>query len=369
MSEADVVEIYRCTPRQVREYTIDVLAAGLVPFIQSDPGMGKSAIVKSIADEARVKMIDHRLSTSSSVDMSGLPEFYTDEDGHRRARFVPFDIFPLKNTKKPDGYNGWLLFLDEANSATKQVQAASYKIVLDKAVGQYDLHPDLGIVLAGNLMTSGAIVNVLSTAMQSRLIHLEMVLSHEEWLRDVALKENYDFRIIAYLNFKKAALMDFRPDHNEKTFCCPRTWEFVNKMVKGKADLSTKIPLLAGTITSGEAASFVTFSAIQEHMPDVKTILANPKTEAIPGDSQALWMVITHLAESTTKENFSKLCEYINRLPLQFRILYFKSCMIRLPVLRQQPEYAKAMAELDRYLNAPTHGAGAYASIPPSLTP
>lgn len=353
-----MTEIYRCTPRQTREFTIDALEAGLVPFLQSDPGLGKSSIVKSICKDARLKLIDHRLSTSSPVDMSGLPEFYTDDDGHRRARFVPFDIFPLTNTKKPDGYNGWMLFLDEANSATKQVQAASYKTVLDKQIGQKDLHPDLGIVLAGNLITSGAIVNALSTAMQSRLVHIEMMLSHEEWLRDVALKENYDSRIIAYLNYKKSALMDFRPDHNEKTFCCPRTWEFVNRLIKGKKDIKSKTALIGGTITSGEAASFVTFCSVIDQIPDIKSILADPFGATVPGDSQAIWMVISHLAENANKDTFGTLCNYVNRLGLQFRILFFKSCMIRKPTLRQHPAYASAMAEMDRYLNAPTYGPG-----------
>ncbi len=27
-------------------------------------------------------------------------------------------------------------------------------------------------------------------------------------------------------------LMDFDPEHEDKTFCCPRTWEFVNNIIK-----------------------------------------------------------------------------------------------------------------------------------------
>ncbi len=59
-----MINIYRATPRKVREYTIDCIEAGLVPFIQSDPAMGKSTIVRSIFDQYRLWMIDHRLSTS-----------------------------------------------------------------------------------------------------------------------------------------------------------------------------------------------------------------------------------------------------------------------------------------------------------------
>ena len=61
---------------------------------------------------------------------NGLPKF---EDN--KATFVPFDIFPLSDWKLPEGKEGWLLFLDEFNSASKAVQAASYKLILDRCIG------------------------------------------------------------------------------------------------------------------------------------------------------------------------------------------------------------------------------------------
>ena len=64
-----------CTPNQTKENIIRCIKAGLVPFIQSSPGLGKSSIVKEIAKEFNLKLIDHRLSTSAPEDMSGLPHF------------------------------------------------------------------------------------------------------------------------------------------------------------------------------------------------------------------------------------------------------------------------------------------------------
>ena len=52
---------------------------------------------------------------------TGLPHFT--KDG--KAEFMPFNIFPLENTPLPKDKDGWLLFLDEFNSATKMVQAAA----------------------------------------------------------------------------------------------------------------------------------------------------------------------------------------------------------------------------------------------------
>ena len=119
------ISAYKCTPRQVRKHIIHCMQAGLVPFIQSSPAMGKSAIVASIAKEYGLELIDHRLSTSAPEDLTGLPHFREGAAGHTVAEFVPFDTFPTEGTPIPEGKNGWLLFLDEMNSATKMVQAAA----------------------------------------------------------------------------------------------------------------------------------------------------------------------------------------------------------------------------------------------------
>lgn len=221
MNEAD---LYRVTPRTAKKFLLKCLYAGLAPFLQSSPGMGKSSIMRAIAAELNLKLIDHRLSTSAPEDMSGLPQFV---DG--MARFAPFaELFPVKGTPLPMNpktgklYDGWLIFLDEFNSATKLVQAAAYKLVLDRQVGQHDLHECTMLAMAGNLSTDRALVNPLGTAMQSRVIHIEMKVDFDEWLMDVALPQKYDQRVIAYLSQHPGKLMDFRPEHQEKTFCCPR---------------------------------------------------------------------------------------------------------------------------------------------------
>lgn len=345
-------ELYSCTPRQVRKFINEILQAGLVPFVQSSPGMGKSTIMRSVAAENNLKLIDHRLSTSAPEDLSGLPEFYSNDFGQRRARFVPFgDLFPLEGDSLPQGKEGWMLFLDEFNSASKSVQAAAYKLILDRQVGQYNLHSNVVVTAAGNLAGDRAITNALSTAMQSRVVHLEMQVNFEEWLYDVALKENYDSRIIAYLSQFPSKLMDFRPDHKDKTFCCPRTWEFVNRMITGKVVTDGDAMLLAGTITSGTAVDFVQFCKIYMNLITIDQILADPTKCPLPGDQNMRWATITHMMEKVNDKNFAQLCTYADRFDVSFRILFYRSTLVRNPALRQSPTFVGAMATLGKYLN------------------
>lgn len=343
-----MTDLFRCTPRQVKQFITDCLYAGLVPFVQSSPGMGKSTIMRNVADDLQLQMIDHRLSTSAPEDLSGLPRF----DNEGRAMFSPFvDLFPLEGTPKPKGKEGWMLFLDEFNSASKSVQAASYKLILDRMTGQKHLHENCVITAAGNLSTDRAITNPISTAMQSRVVHLEMQISFEEWLYDVALKEGYDSRIIAYLSQFPSKLMDFRPDHNEKTFCCPRTWEFTNRLIKDRDVTDSTAILLAGTITSGVAVDFVQFTRVFHNMVTINEIRKDPHGCRIPNDVGSKWAITSHMMEKVTEENFDDLSIYANRFTVDFRILFYRSILVRNPQLRQHPAFIRAMSELARYLH------------------
>jgi hypothetical protein len=344
--------LYRCTPRQTRAFVTDCMFAGLVPFVQSSPGMGKSSIMRDICAEQHLHLIDHRLSTSAPEDMSGLPEFYTDADGNRRARFVPFDIFPIVGQTPPPGSLGWMLFLDEANSGTKMVQAACYKLILDKMTGQYPLHERVAITMAGNLSTDRAITNALSTAMQSRIIHIEMEINHQEWLEDVAYTQRYDDRVIAFLNWKEQYLMDFNPSHNEKTFCCPRTWEFINKFLTAGVTVDDKTTsLFAGAITSGVAVEFVQFCQIYKDLITIEDVLRDPVGTPVPSGADRRWAVVSHLMAKVTDKNFGDVCRFINRMDLSFRVLFFRGLLVQQPDLRGHPDFANAMVAVTKYLN------------------
>jgi MoxR-like ATPase len=99
-----------------------VMSRGLTPMLTSSPGIGKSSIAKQIAKEQNLKVLDLRLSQCDVTDMNGFPMISEDRT---KASYVPMDSFPMEGDEIPDGYDGWLLLLDEINSAAKSVQAAA----------------------------------------------------------------------------------------------------------------------------------------------------------------------------------------------------------------------------------------------------
>lgn len=339
--------IYTVTPRQSRILVRDALYAGLVPYLHSSPGIGKSSIMATVANDLNLAVIDHRLSTSGPEDMSGLPGFR--EDG--RAVFKPFaDLFPLEGDAVPEGKDGWMLFLDEMPAAIKQVQAASFKLILDRMTGQHRLNQRCVITAAGNLMSDRSIVNSISTGMQSRLIHLEMVADFNEWLLDVAIPENYDHRVIAYLSQYPNKLMDFNPSHANKTFCCPRTWEFANKLVKTCGVGDDKTALYTGCMTPTVAIEFLAFTKCYASIVTFAELIQDPENCRLPHDNNGKWATISSMMEHITDGNFEKAATYAGRFDIPFRVLFFRMVMVYQPKLRRHPAFAKEMVTLQNYL-------------------
>lgn len=345
-----------CTPRQIRKHIIRCITSGLVPYVRSSPGMGKSSIIRAIAKEFNLFVIDVRLSQCTPEDLQGLPRFrdILDEAGNyvrTIAEFVPFNMFPIESTPIPAGYDGWVILLDELSSAGKAIQAAAYKLILDRMVGNDKLHPRVVMVCAGNLDTDRAVTQPMSTAMQSRLITLLMKLDTDEFLKDVAYPNDWDHRITAYLNYLPGRLHDFRADHNEHTFCSPRTWEFMNKLVKGRALEDDDGPLFAGTITSGVATDFIQFTKVYDRLPQIKDILNDPNGIVLPPDNQARWAAASYVAQHAAPDNLEKINSYLERFSSEFRIMFYRMIMVQKPDLRAEPAFRKALVELSRYLN------------------
>ena len=121
MFEVNAVELQECLTEDLK--------AGLTPMVSSSPGMGKSDIIRTIANTFKLKVIDFRVSQCEPVDMQGYPGVT-----NGRMTFNIPEYFPIEGDTVPDGYDGWLLFLDEFNSGNKQTEAAAYKLILDREV-------------------------------------------------------------------------------------------------------------------------------------------------------------------------------------------------------------------------------------------
>lgn len=320
----------------------DFIKAGIVPMIHGSPGIGKSQIVQQIADAHGLQLIDLRLSQCDPTDLAGFPQI---DVARQKAGYMPMDTFPLDTDTPPAGYNGWLLFFDEANSAPKSVQAAAYKIILDRKIGQRSLHKRCALVAAGNLETDGAIVEEMSTALQSRMAHIELTIDSDSWV-EWAQNNDVHHMITSFIQFKPGQLHTFKADHTDKTYACPRTWEFANRVMKATPDGSAnRLPMLAGTLSEGVAREFLTFVKIYDDLPKPAQIMAAPETIKVPTEPSILYALTGTLSHNATPQNFDSLMKFIVRLPVEFQVVTMRETIRRNKAMMSHASVQKWVTE------------------------
>ena len=315
---------------QLKQLLPKVLKQQLVAYIRSSPGYGKSESVKQIAKEYNLKFIDIRLSTMGIEDLSGLPNLKGD-----RATYQPFDLFPLEHDKIPEGAGGWLILMDELSSVSLAMQAASYKIILDRQVGQYNLHPNAVVIAAGNKDTDRAVTVRQSTALKSRLIHLELTLNHNDWLK-WAVENDLDHRVVSYIRFKPDSLNTFNPDSAENTYSCPRTLHFLSKIIKDEPNLDGLLPLLVGTIGSA-GLEFNSYCAIYGDLPTKEDIINNPTGCKFKDEGSFKYAISGYLPTIITKANIASIYQYIERMSKEFQVISLRNILEKDKTLLTEP--------------------------------
>jgi hypothetical protein len=337
---------YTLSPSKIREEILEMFSLGLVPYVRSSPGLGKTSIYHQIAKDYNLKLIDLSVGTATPEDFMGYPH----KVGNK-ATFLPFDHFPLEGDEIPKGYNGWLLFLDEFSSGSKAVQAAAYKLVLSRFAGSYKLHDNCLIACAGNREIDNAVVVKLSTAMKSRLVHYEMVGNVPDFV-EWATAEALDFRVISFAEFMPSVIEKFDPNHSGETFPCPRTIAMLGKAMIGKTINADLGPRIAGMVGDGTCVEFLGYARAFGRIKSYNEIVKNADSTSVPDELSVRHATIAMLASQAKSEDLDAILVYVKKFSLEFQIVFMRKLTITQPTYRYDHKgFGKYLMDMMRYLS------------------
>ncbi|MBU1658489.1 MoxR family ATPase [bacterium] len=293
--------------------TITALIEQKVPtFLWGAPGIGKSSIVKQIAKEKAIGFIDLRLALMDPTDLKGIP-FY-DKESHS-ALWAPPAFLP----REGEG----ILFLDELNSAPPSVQASAYQLILDRKVGEYALPSGWAIVAAGNREGDRGVTYRMPSPLANRFVHFEMEVDVKDW-RFWAYQNGVDERIISYISYKNEHLFTFDAKSDVKSFATPRSWEYVDSILKSGMKEEFLLECLSGAIGKDVSVGFLSFAKVMHKLPDIKNILACATGE-YSEEVDVLYALSTGLVSAFLKdkreEKLENLLSYTLGLKSEFAVM------------------------------------------------
>ena len=298
--------------------SLDKLIASQIPvFVWGSPGIGKSSIIKQIAQDKGLEFVDLRLSLLDPTDLKGIPFF--DQENNQAVWASP-NFLP--NNPQSKG----ILFLDEINTAPPSVQASAYQLVLDRKVGDYELPKGWSIVAAGNNESDRGVVYRMPPPLANRFVHLNMEVSFEDW-KGWAYDSGIDASIIAFLHYDSSKLFNFDPSKNQKSFPTPRSWEYVDKILKSGVEPLLLMDIISGAVGNESATAFMSFRKVMNRLPDIDKLLNDEDVE-VEHDSQVIFAliagIISNIKANSTKDKIDSALKFSLTLPKEFSVMLVK---------------------------------------------
>lgn len=234
-------------------------------FIWGAPGIGKSALVEQFAKEIGLPCVSLLGSQLAPEDIIGIPQI----------RGETSEFLPPKMIARKEPY---VLFLDELNACSQEVQKAFYSLIHERRIGEYHLPGGSIVVGAGNRAQDSAIVKTMSSALVNRMFHVQMKADAGQWIK------------WAQNNGLHAWVTDYiiqRPDHlfpeppkTEEPFSTPRSWHMLSDALTeygaGKKEIPGEVlrMLAYACLTPSHAGMFLAYTKSLKNSHMLEDIIA-----------------------------------------------------------------------------------------------
>lgn len=273
---------YTVTQNELSDILLNISTVRPV-FIWGAPGIGKSALVQKFADDVGMPCVSLLGSQLAPEDIIGVPKI----DGDT-CFFAPPKMIAQKEP--------YVLFLDELNACSQEVQKAFYSLIHEKRIGEYHLPAGSVVVGAGNRSQDSAIVKTMSSALINRMFHVQLKADTNQWL-EWAYENGLHPWVIDYITQRPDHLFQ-TPPKTEEPYSTPRSWHMLSDALlqygAGEQELDENIlrVLVYGCVSPRHAGMFLAFVR-QAHNRNLLSdiIKGDAKWPSDPKDRDILYFV------------------------------------------------------------------------------
>jgi MoxR-like ATPase len=196
-------------------------------LIEGPTGIGKSELVRQVAESLSIEFRDLDLSLLEPPDLVGLPVL---TDG--RTRYAVPSSLPTEGAG--------ILLLEELNRADRTVQQPALQLLTARKLHEYELPPGWVVFAAINPEDGEYQVTPLDPALRCRFLQLKVHADITSW------------RAWASRNCTSAAVRRLAAQHNDLLDTIPpRTWFYVSEVVSAMSDAEKEDSVFLSDILSG----------------------------------------------------------------------------------------------------------------------
>jgi len=300
---------------------IDACGRAQVPvLLLSDPGMGKSSLVRGLASAEGLPCETVLGSIREPADIAGLPVV-----GEAGVVMSP-PAWARRLVEAGAGY----LFLDELTTCPPAVQAALLSVALDRTVGDLVLSGEVRVVAGANPPDRAADGWELSPPLANRFCHLAYDPSPQSWAEgmtaggsappaagalaaDKLRRQASVAAVVGFLNVRPDLLHVFPRDAVATGGPWPsrRTWDMLARALAHvrEDDTAAREALAVGLVGEGAGVEFLTWCRAAD-LPVPAEVIADPSIVDWAGRPDRTWAILTgvvgHCVALGTVEGWGK---------------------------------------------------------------
>ena len=221
-----------------------------------------------------------------------------------------------------------ILMIDEFGKANPAVKNALLRVILERKIGSYSLHPD-SVVFATTNKGSEGVGDLLPPHARNRMTVVQTRKPNNmEWI-EWGINNEIDHTLLGWCKDNPQLFYSFEdikdPDENpyiyhpkqqRAAFVTPRSLEAASDILKVRDGLDdqTTTAMLMGTIGERGAMDLMAFVKLADQLPSLESIKQDPKNAKVPDSASAVCMVVYRTLASLDKDWVNPWMDYMVRL-------------------------------------------------------
>lgn len=224
--------------------------------------------------------------------------------------------------------NPIILMIDEYGKANPAVKNALLRVMLERKIGGYELHPDSIVFATTNLGAEG-VGDLLPPHARNRITVITLRKpSNMEWI-EWGINNDVDHTLLGWCNDNPNLFHSFEdvkdPDDNpyifhpkaqRTAFVTPRSLEAASDWLKMREhfDDQSLVAQLIGTIGQRGAMDLMAFVKLADQLPSLQSIKDDPRGAKVPDSAAAVCMVLYRSLANMGHDWVNAWMDYMVRL-------------------------------------------------------
>lgn len=204
-------------------------------FLMGPPGIGKTAIMKQIADEMGVSLVSYSMTHHTRQSALGLPLIVHKNYGGEEYAVSEYTmseiIASVYDTVAETGIKEGILFLDEINCVSETLTPTMLQFLQYKTFGRHRVPDGWIVVTAGNPPEYNRSAREFDVVTWDRLKRIDIEPDFAAW-KEYALKKGVHASVVTYLDARKENFYKVSNTPDGRRFVTARGWSDMSEMIK-----------------------------------------------------------------------------------------------------------------------------------------